>query len=57
VTFAAASVGRRKIRSGSSGAFDRSSMTTKAATRANDAASRAIVVGVPQPSVVARVSA
>jgi hypothetical protein len=45
------------MRIGKSGAFERSSMTTNAATSAAEAASRPIVVAVPQPCCVARVIA
>ena len=57
VTFEPVSVRSRKIRIGKSGAGDRSSMTTKAATSAADAASRPAVVAVAQPCWLARVSA
>ena len=55
--FAAVSVRRRKMRIGSSGAADRSSMTTKASTSASAAPSSPSVDVVAHPSFVARVSA
>jgi hypothetical protein len=55
--FAALSVRRRKIRKGSNGAFERSSITTKASTSAADAASSPIVSAVLQPCWTARVRA
>ena len=57
VTFAAASVRSRKIPIGKSGAFERSSMTTKARSSATDPARSEIVVADAQPSDVARVIA
>ena len=47
----------RKIRSGRSGALERSSMAMNESTSTTDAASSPIVVALAQPSVVARVSA
>ena len=55
VALAAVSVRSRKIRSGRSGARERSSITTNASTSANEPARRPIVVLEPHPSVVARV--
>ena len=55
--FEAVSVRRRKIRSGSSGAFERSSIRKKVAIRATEAARRATVEPVAQPCWVARVIA
>ena len=55
--FDAESVRRRKMRSGSRGAFERSSTTKKAATRATEATRSPIVWAVPQPCWVARVIA
>ena len=57
MTFEPASVRSRKIRSGSSGACERSSITTNATISAADAASSAIVSAVPQPCSAARVMA
>ena len=57
VTFAPVSVRSRKIRIGSSGAFERSSIATKETISAAEAASRPIVSAVPQPISVARVIA
>src|SRR6266699_331188 len=53
----AVSVRSRKICSGSSGAFERASITTKETTSAAEAASSPIVGPVPQPCWVARVRA
>ena len=55
--FEAVSVRSRKILIGSSGAFDRNSITTKPTTRAAEAARRPIVSAVSQPCCVARVIA
>ena len=55
--FDADSVRSRKIRSGSSGAFERSSTTKNVATSTTDAASNPIVSPVAQPCCVARVIA
>ena len=52
-TFEPVSVRSRKIRSGSSGAFERSSITTKATMSATEAASSATVSVVPQPCCAA----
>ena len=57
VALDAASVRSRKSRSGSSGAFERSSITKNAPIRAADPASSPIVETVPHPACVARVSA
>ena len=57
LTLDAVSVRSRKMRSGSSGAGERASMTKKAPIRAADAASSPIVPGVAQPCWVARVIA
>ena len=56
-TFAPVSVRRRKIRNGTSGAAERSSITTKAASSAADSASKPIVWVEPQPASVASTSA
>ena len=53
----AASVRSRKMLIGRSGAFERSSMTTKPTISAAEAASNPIVSSVPQPCWVARVIA
>ncbi len=55
--FAAASVRWRKMRSGSSGAFERSSITMNAARSSADPARSPSVVGSPQPDVTVRVNA
>jgi hypothetical protein len=55
--FAPARVRSRKIPSGRSGAFERSSTITNATIRAPEATSSPIVSVVPQPCCVARVSA
>ena len=55
--FAAVSVRSRKMRIGRSGAFERSSMTTKETISAAEAASSPIVLAVAQPCSVARVRA
>jgi hypothetical protein len=57
LAFAPASERRRKMRIGRSGARERSSMTTNAATRAADAPRSEIVWADPQPCSVARVIA
>ena len=57
VAFDAASVRKRRIRIGSSGAFERSSIPTNAPISAAEAASRPIVEAVPQPCWLARVIA
>ena len=57
LTFDADSVRRRKIRSGRSGAFERSSIRKKAPIRADGRASRTIVSAVAQPCWAARVIA
>ena len=57
VTLAPVSVRSRKIRIGRSGAFERSSITMKAAIRAAEAVRSPIVSVVPQPFTVARVIA
>src|SRR5919109_728908 len=56
-TFAPVNVRRRKIRNGMSGAVDRSSIATKAASSAADSASSPIVWVEPQPASVASTSA
>ena len=55
--FAAVSVRERKIRNGSSGDRERSSIATNARMRAAEPPSRANVLGAPQPSLPARVKA
>ena len=55
--FDAVSVRRRKIRIGSSGAFERNSIATNAPTSAAEAASKPSVSAVSQPCSVARVIA
>ena len=57
LTFDAVSVRSRKIRSGSSGAFERDSITKNATISPTEAASRPIVEPVAQPCWVARVIA
>ena len=57
VAFAAVSVRRRKILSGSNGERERSSMTTNATTSAIAPPKPASVAGAAHPSLVARVVA
>ena len=57
LTFEPVSVRSRKIRIGSSGAFDRISITTKATMSTTEPASRLTVAAVAQPCWVARVIA
>ena len=52
-TFAPVSVLSRKIRNGTSGAFERCSMTTKAPIRATAMASRLTILVEPQPELLA----
>jgi len=54
VAFAAASVRRRKIRSGSSGAAERASIARNEAISAAAAVNRATVTLLPQPCWLAR---
>ena len=56
-TLAPVSVRRRKIRNGTSGASERSSIATKAASSATASASSPIVCVEPQPASVASTSA
>jgi hypothetical protein len=56
-TLAPVSVLRRKIRKGTSGAFERSSIATNAAIRASESASRLMILVEPQPALLASRSA
>ena len=56
-TFAPVSVLSRKIRKGTSGAFERSSIATKVPIRATEPASRLTILVEPQPELLASRSA
>src|SRR3954452_18495891 len=57
LTFAPVSVREEKIRNGTSGCSERSSMATKVASRSDDSANRPIVCVEPQPALLASTSA